>query len=71
MKGRNTFTRKEIAKLKELITLRTQSNTVEQKQFREEMRKLGFYGRDDWEITDLQVTDLEQLIESGKIIEKD
>ena len=32
------------------------------------MRKIGFYGRDDWGIVDLQVQDLTKLIDSGEII---
>ncbi|CCY06313.1 putative uncharacterized protein [Eggerthella sp. CAG:1427] len=35
------------------------------------MRKLGFYGRDDWGIIDCTETDLIQLISNGKITVKD
>lgn len=35
------------------------------------MRKLGFYGRDDWGIIDCTETDLIQLISNGKITVKE
>ena len=68
MKGKNTFTQKEIDELKRLITLRANSTSKsEQKKLRDKMRKIGFYGRDDFGITDCQVTDLESLISDGRI----
>lgn len=68
MKGKNTFTHKEIDELKRLITLRANSTSKsEQKKLRDKMRKIGFYGRDDFGITDCQVTHLEKLISDGRI----
>ena len=44
MKGKNTFTQKEIDELKRLMTLRENSTSKsEQKKLRDKMRKIGFY----------------------------
>lgn len=68
MKGKNIFTEKEIDELKRLITLRANSTSKsEQKKLRDKMRKIGFYGRDDWGINDCQIADLERLIYEGRI----
>ena len=68
MKGKNIFTQKDIDELKRLITFRVNStNKSEKKKLRDVMRKIGFYGRDDFGITDCQVTDLERLISDGRI----
>ena len=68
MKGKNIFTQSEIERLKELIRRRTMSTSKsEKKKLRDAMRKIGFYGRDDFGITDCQVTDLERLISDGRI----
>lgn len=68
MKGKNTFTQKEIDELKRLMTLRANSTSKsEQKKLRDKMRKIGFYGGDDFEIYDCKVADLESLISTGRI----
>ncbi len=67
MKGKDTFTKQEIKKLEELIVLRTNTPSSAQKQIRDKMRELGFYGRDDWGISNLQVTDLHLLIKTGRL----
>lgn len=68
MKGKNTFTEKEIDELKRLITLRVNStNKSEKKKLRDKMRKIGFYGGDDWGINDCQIADLERLASEGRI----
>lgn len=67
MKGKDQFTQKEIEDLKELINLRTKADPDEQKRIRGKMRKIGFYGGDDWGINDLQLSDLQDLIDSGII----
>ena len=68
MKGKNTFTQKEIDELERLITLRVNSTSKsEQKKLRDKMRKIGFYGGDDFGINDCKVTDLEILISIGRI----
>ena len=67
MKGKKTFSYKEIQTLKELINLRNQSSSSAQKAIRQKMRDIGFYGKADWGITDLQISDLDHLIKSDKI----
>jgi hypothetical protein len=67
MKGKNTFTQTEITQLKQLIQLRIKANPSEQKFIRNQMRNIGFYGRDDFGILDLQPDDLNSLLQSGTI----
>ena len=67
MKGKNTFTATEIEKLKDLIRLRNKTEASKQKAIRDKMRKMGFYGKDDWGITDLQENDIDRLIQSGSL----
>lgn len=68
MKGKNTFTQKEIDELKRLMTLRENSTSKsEQKKLRDKMRKIGFYGGDDFGIYDCKVAHLESLISTGRI----
>lgn len=72
MKGKDHFTKHEIATLRRLIRIRVelsqQSGTKnEQKKVRDRMRSIGFYGGDDWGIFDCQESDLDRLIDSGLI----
>ena len=67
MKGKNTFTQYEIEQLKALIKERIQAPRDKQKQIRAKMRAIGFYGGDDFGIKDCQLSDFENLIESGRI----
>lgn len=67
MKGKDTFTQSEILELKSLIRKRVAADRSAQKQIRNCMRSLGFYGRDDWDIIDCQISDLDNLISSGRI----
>lgn len=67
LKGKNEFTADEIKKLEELIKLRIKTPSSGQKSIRQKMRNLGFYGQDDWGITDMQISDLHSLIKSGRI----
>ncbi len=67
MEGKNTFTISEIKQLEELIILRNKVDASKQKSVREKMRKIGFYGKDDWGLNDLQIKDLNGLIKSGRI----
>jgi hypothetical protein len=67
MKGKAKFTSAEIAALEFLIRLRIKTPSSGQKTIRDKMRKIGFYGKDDWGITDMQVSDLNRLITSGRI----
>lgn len=67
MKGKKVFNANEIDLLKSLIRQRNNADGAKQKSIRNQMRNLGFYGRDDWGINDCQVSDLENLIASGQI----
>lgn len=67
LKGKDTFTSNEIKELKELIKLRNKVSASEQKGIRQKMRDIGFYGRDDWGITNLKINDLDILIAENKI----
>lgn len=67
MKGKDTFTVQEIELLKNLICQRVNADRSTQKRIRDKMRKIGFFGRDDYNIQDCQVSDLENLIKSGEI----
>ena len=60
MKGKNTFTAKEISYLKQLIRMRVNADRDDQKKIRRIMRSIGFYGS-DYGIVDCQVSDLEGL----------
>lgn len=71
VKGKKVFTKAEIEQLLELIKERRQAPSDKQKSIRNKMRKLGFYGRDDWGIIDCTEKDLIQLISNGKITVKD
>jgi hypothetical protein len=67
MKGRNTFTPTEISELRNLIKERIKADASRQKGIRNKMRKIGFYGSDDFGIIDMQPSDFERLLNSGKI----
>lgn len=68
MKGKNSFTSQEINRLKKLIKERNKAESSKQKGIRSKIRKVGFYGRDDFGIVDLQLRDIENLIRTKKII---
>ena len=51
IKGKKVFTKTEIEQLLQLIKERRQAPSDKQKSIRNKMRKLGFYGRDEWGIT--------------------
>ena len=68
LKGKNTFTLSDIKKLEELIRLRNNTSASVQKNIRQKMRNIGFYGQDDWGITNLQLDDLHRLINNKEII---
>lgn len=67
LKGKDEFTADEIKKLEELIKFRIKTPPSGQKAIRQKMRNLGFYGKDDFGITDMQVSDLHSLIKSRRI----
>ena len=67
MKGKNVFKKDEINKIAELIRQRCMANREEQKQIRAKMRRLGFYGFDDFGVVDMTEEKFYKLIESGRI----
>ena len=68
MKGKSSFTIAEISEIKRLISLRIKADRSTQKSIRNKMRKIGFYGRDDFGIQDCQLSDFENLIRCGVIV---
>ena len=71
MKGKNEFTQNEINEIVDLIRKRCSADRKEQKRIRADMRRIGFYGRDDFGIFDMTEEEFYRLIESKKIIIKD
>ena len=67
MQGKNQFTQAEIDRLRELIRQRVKADRSKQPGIRRKMRSIGFYGRDDFGITDLQESDLDRLIRDKRI----
>jgi len=67
MKGKDTFTKSEILELKNLIKERICAEKSKQKGIRAKMRKIGLYGSDDFGIHDMQPSDFERLIRTGRI----
>lgn len=67
MKGKNIFTKSEIDELKQLINKRVIANKSKQKTIRSRIRAIGFFGRDDFDIINLQLLDLENLIKNRQI----
>lgn len=66
-KRKDSFTESEIEQLFDLIHQRITSPSDKQKRIREKIRKLGFWGRDDWGIYDLHAKDIALLIQDGRI----
>lgn len=71
MKGKNEFTQIEINEIVALIRKRCLADSYEQKNIRNKMRRIGFYGRDDFGIFDMTEEKFYRLIDSKKIIIKD
>ena len=67
MKGKSKFTEQEIYELRRLIKKRENAERSQQKGIRSKMRKIGFYGRDDFGMNDLKVADFENLLKIGRI----
>ena len=55
MKGKNVFSQSEYDELERLVIRRVNAPSSQQKRIRDQMRALGFYGRDDFGITDLRI----------------
>ena len=76
MKGKNEFTQNEINKIVDLIrkrcsTPQSEQKQIRNKQIRDKMRRIGFYGKDDFGVYDMTEEKFYRLIESKKIIIKD
>lgn len=72
MKSKKEFTQSEIDNIKELINLKLQASTNEQKNIRNEIRKIGFYWEDFHPQTEspkikYNLENFEKLIEEGCI----
>lgn len=67
MKGKNEFTKAEVAELRRLIKQRCNADRGEQKKIRDKMRDIGFYGWDDFRIYNMTIDKFDDLISSGKI----
>lgn len=67
MKGKDTFSQEDFDELIALIRERSNVPSRQQKKLRDRMRNMGFYGRDDWGITDCKVEDILQLVKTGHI----
>lgn len=66
MKGKRLFSKNEITELKSLIKQRIKADRSGQKGIRARMRRIGFYSS-DFGINNLQLSDFENLIRSGRI----
>ena len=53
--------------IRALIRERNNADASRQKVIRAKMRRLGFYGQDDWGIVGCRPSDFEHLIKSGLI----
>ncbi len=67
MKGKDIFTPKEVDELISLIRRRCNADRDAQKTIRNRMRQIGFYGGDDFGITDMTVEKFNGLISRGFI----
>jgi hypothetical protein len=67
MKGKDVFSRDEIKQLQELISLRVKAAPDKQKGIRNKMRKIGFYGGDDFGVKDMTLEKFQSLIDNGEI----
>ena len=67
MKGKSVFTKREVEQIVSLIRQRCSAGRNEQKQIRAKMRRIGFYGQDDFGIFDMTEEKFFRLIESGRI----
>lgn len=71
-KGKDTFTSKEITILRSLIEKRINTrDQSKQKLIRDDMREIGFYGRDRFGIVGLTHEKFQKLIDSREIKIKD
>lgn len=67
MKGKNVFTQIEINEIVALIRKRCSAPQSEQTKIRNKMRRIGFYGGDDFGVNDMTEEKFYSLIKSGII----
>lgn len=67
MKGKSIYTKREVEQIMSLIRKRCSAGRNEQKQIRAKMRRIGFYGQDDFGIFDMTEDKFIELIKSGII----
>ena len=67
MKGKNEFTQSEINEIVDLIRQRCSAVSREQTKIRNKMRRIGFYGGDDFGVNDMTEEKFYSLIKSGII----
>ncbi len=67
MKGKNEFTQSEINEIVDLIRQRCSAVSREQTKIRNKMRRIGFYGGDDFGVYDMTEEKFYSLITSGII----
>lgn len=69
--GKDTFTMDEVKELCALIIRRCKASKLGdknmQKNLRDEMHKLGFYGEDFFGVRDMDLCRFHKLIESGRL----
>ena len=71
MKGKNKFSTEEANELRMLIRQRCNADRSQQKSIRAKMRRLSFYGGDDFGIVDMTIEKFDNLIRTGQIIIED
>lgn len=71
MKGKNTFSTEEANELRMLIRQRCNADRSQQKSIRAKMRRIGFYGGDDFGIIDMTVDKFDELIRTKRIMIND
>ena len=62
MKGKSIYTKREVEQIMSLIRKRCSAGRNEQKQIRAKMRRIGFYGQDDFGIFDMTEESLSNLL---------
>lgn len=69
LKGKDTFTKAEIEQLRGLIIELSKYPPVHdpRKGIRNKIRKLGFFGQDDWGLKKIKEADLDRLIKEKRI----
>ena len=70
MKGKRDFTRNEIEEIVALIRQRCSAAPDKQKRIRDKMRSIGFYGKDDFGVSNMTEEKFYNLIDTGKSLSR-